>query len=127
MGSHGGSGYGTEGRLNTLFASNLKELAEIFPVKNGEFGRPGKNKPVRIIEAADPAKAAELFWNKLSQGGTISTTQNGHLKAVFGTGSFAVFRPKTSTPGSPGINIGNKGPKNGFAPGHRIHFVQSKG
>ena len=99
----------------------------MFPAVGGHFGRAGKNTGVRIIEVKDPEKAAKKFWNKISEGAMMTTTKNGHPKAVFGSGSLAIFRLNTSTPGSPGISIVNKVPNNGFAPAHRIHFVQSKG
>lgn len=70
-------------------------------------------------------KTAQKFWQILSKGGNIKVLANKHgLVVNFSDDSYATYRVKTSTKGSPAIEINIKNSRDNKS--QKIHFI-SKG
>ena len=119
----GGSGGGYSSSPSDL-ASNIDKLASKFQLNGaGKFGKPGRGN-VQIIESKDPLGTGSLFFQKLGDGGKVSDLANGKGKiSTFKDKSTVVFRPVSSSDGSPAISIMLKGPS---GLDYKIHFVQEK-
>lgn len=89
----------------------------------GRFGRKGKN--TQVVESTDPSATARHFWAVLSKGGRAAPLPNGRGDRVrFDDGSLVVFRTRTTTTGSPAIEISITSTKLGLPPYQKIHFVK---
>ncbi len=122
MGHHsGGSNSATED-----IRSNLEKLKRQFGIsQNGNFGKKGRGRS-RVIQSADADEAAASFWSRFSSGGSVFHISDGVIGVRFPDGSFATFRPKTSSPGSPAITISLEGAVSGVNPRQKIHFENEK-
>jgi len=122
MGHHsGGSNSATEN-----LGSNLEKLKRKFGVsQNGNFGRKGRGRS-RVIKSANADATAESFWSRLVSGGRVFQISDGVVGVRFPDGSFATFRPKTSSPGSPAITISLEAAIAGINPRQKIHFENEK-
>jgi len=76
---------------------------------NGLFGKPGKGRDVRVIESYDPMGTAMDFFEKISEGAKIKTmNDDSALYCFLNDGVRINFRPYSSTPGSPAVDINIK-------------------
>jgi hypothetical protein len=118
VGHHsGGSNSATEN-----IRSNLEKLKRQFGIsQNGNFGKKGRGRS-RVIQSADADETAASFWSRFSSGGSVFKISDGVIGVRFPDGSFATFRPKTSSPGSPAITISLEGAVSGVNPRQKIHF-----
>ena len=105
---------------------NIKKLDKKFQkTKSGYFGESGKSSKVRVIKSNNQYKTAQEFWKILSKGGYIKILPNKHgLLVNFSDDSYATYRVKTSTKGSPAIEINIKNSSD--TKSQKIHFI-SKG
>lgn len=117
LGHASNGGYASQGSL----AANIAKLAKSLSTDgSGRLGSRGKNK-VRLIVAKNPSKAAKEVFSALKVGGTESKLENGKgQKAVFKDGSRVVFRPVSSSDGSPAVEIIVTQPNR---VSYKIHFV----
>jgi hypothetical protein len=122
MGGGSGGGYST---APSDLASNIKNLSSKFKLNGaGKFGKRRRG-AVQILESKDPLGTGKQFFEKLGYGGKVSDLANGKGKiSVFKDKSTVVFRPVSSSDGSPVISILLKGPS---GLDYKIHFVQEKG
>jgi hypothetical protein len=100
----------------------------VYPLSHsGYFGQEGHSRKVRVIVATNPAAAALSFWQKLSRGGFVTSLPNGkgHLSR-FADGSWATYRPVTSTPNSPAIQVIVASSNGRIAERQKIHFVKGE-
>lgn len=122
MGGGTGGGYSTK---PSDLSSNIKNLAEKYPQDaKGKFGTPGSGKS-QNVKSKDPLATGQEFFNKLSVGGKIKDLANGKGKiATFPDKSTVVFRPVSTSDGSPAMSIIVKGPS---GLDYKIHFVKEVG
>lgn len=126
-GFHGGFGEtkGSKGNgAQSSIEQNVSKMGKAFPLTaSGYFGSKGKN--VRIIKSAVPEKIANEFYTKIKAGGKSEPLKNGHgSMTMLGDGTVIVYRPVTSTTGSPAVNI--KVIKPGRVKSQKIHFVKEE-
>ena len=116
------SGGGREPSSN-LFEQNQERLGQKYRRDlQGRFGIPGKrgSEEKRHLVTDTPLSTAIEFFNKLrvSSNGLVSIG-NGWT-ASFGKGITVTFRPKSTSDGSPAIDIKNV---SRISDNYRIHFV----
>ena len=106
---HGGFGF-TAGNQDEFakgsnILNNAKAISHKYPyTKNGYFGEKGKN--VRIIKAPNADIAAQDFYKGISKGGKEEPLANGKgVRNILDDGTMIVYRPVTSTPNSPAVEI----------------------
>ncbi|HQZ85978.1 MAG TPA: hypothetical protein PLB21_10195 [Actinomycetota bacterium] len=124
MGSSSGGGYAASPSSAKMLNGNIERLAKQFPLTaGGRFGRKGKN--TQVVESTDPAATARRFWAALSKGGRSAPLPNGRGQRVrFDDGSLVVIRTRTTTTGSPAIELSIASPHLGMPPYQKIHFVK---
>lgn len=123
MGSRSGGGYAAPPSSLALLRGNIAKLRERYPTTpGGYFGVRGKGKYVRLIQARDPYAAAQDFWSRITRGGIVDTTPNGHPRIRFEDGSQITYRVATTTAGSPGITLTIESTGLGIARFQRLHF-----
>jgi hypothetical protein len=123
MGGGTGGGYSTpSGGLS----SNIKSLAVKYPLDSeGKFGKPGKGKGTRRVASNDPESTGKEFFDKLSIGSKVKNLEEGKGKiGIFPDGSTVVYRPVSTSDGSPAMNLVMKGSS---GPDYKIHFVKEVG
>lgn len=122
----GGSGGSYSSSPSTL-TSNIKDLRGLYPVDSqGRFGTPGRGQDVQHIISKDPMATGKLFFERLSPGGRIKDLTNGKGKiSTFRNGSSVVFRPKSSSDGTPALSIVHIGSSKSDE--YKIHFIQETG
>ena len=126
-GFYGGFG-GTKGsngnNSQSSIDKNVSRMSRAFPLTtSGYFGNKGKN--VRIIASLSPEKTANDFYTKIKAGGKSEPLKNGHgSMTTLGDGTVIVYRPVTSTTGSPAVNI--KVIRPGKVKSQKIHFVKEE-
>jgi hypothetical protein len=123
MGGGTGGGYSTN---PSNLSSNIQDLAAKYPLNSeGKFGTPGKGDDVQHVTSSDPIATGSNFFEKLSTGGKVKDLKNGKGKmATFPDTSTVVFRPVSSSDGSPAMDIVVKGPS---GLDYKIHFVKEVG
>ena len=121
MGGGTGGSYSSPGRG---LAANIQKLASMYPLDSkGRFGKPGRG--AQIVASTDPLETGRLFFSVLSSGGLSLPLSNGKgMIATFADKSTVVFRPVSSSDGSPAISINLKGSKQ---TDYKIHFVHENG
>lgn len=89
------------------YSRNMVDTARHYEMdENGLFGKPGSGKNVRIIESDDPMGTAMDFFSKISEGAKTDTMNGGSaLFCNLNDGVRINFRPYSSTPGSPAVDI----------------------
>lgn len=119
-GGTGGSYSSPRGSL----AANIARLTKRYPTDSkGRFGSPGRGQ-VRIVATNDPQGTAKELFEALSAGGSIKALANGKGRiATFADKSTVVYRPVSSSDGSPVLSIVLKGPQ---GVDYKIHFVDVK-
>lgn len=124
MGSTSGGGYAASPCRATVLKGNFERLAKHFPLTSGgRFGRRGKN--AQVVESTDPSATARRFCATLSKGGRSAPLPNGRGERVrFDDGSLVVLRTRTTTAGSPAIEISIASTHLGLPPYQKIHFVK---
>jgi hypothetical protein len=123
MGGGTGGGYSTPpGGLS----SNVKSLAAKYPLDSeGKFGQPGRGKGTRQVLVKDPRSTGQEFFEKLSSGAKVKDLKNGKGKiGTFPDGSTVVYRPVSTSDGSPAMDLVIKGPS---SLDYKIHFVKEVG
>ena len=101
--------------------SNAKAMSSIYPMKNGYFGVKGKNH--RVIYSKDQYRTASDFYLRISHGGSEKSLPNNKGKISYlEDGTKIVYRPKTSTPDSPAVEITIYYPNS--VRGQKIHFLK---
>jgi hypothetical protein len=123
MGGGSGGSYSTS---SSTLINNHQELAKEFPLDHqGKFGT-YSNPTVQQVFSDNPEKTARYFFEKLGKGGNHRPLENGKgEQSTFGgpRESSVVFRPTSSSDGSPTVSIVIKGP-DGIS--YKIHFVSPK-
>lgn len=123
MGSGSGGGYtASSGNL----AANIKDLASKYALSpGGRFGKPGTSGRARYLQVEQPGHVAKEFWDKLGKGGVISKIEGGKgFISVFPDGSRVVYRPKSTSDGSPTVDINHKSSGSSH---YKVHFVKDQG
>lgn len=123
MGGGTGGGYSTSpGGLS----SNIKSLAAKYPTDSeGKFGKPGRGRGTRQVPSSDPKRTGKEFFDKLSVGSKVKDLKNGKGKiGTFSDGSTVVYRPVSTSDGSPAMDLVIKGPS---GLDYKIHFVKEVG
>jgi hypothetical protein len=85
---------------------NLLAMKSSYGFENGYFGKnDGKsNNKVRTITTNNPEDTAREFFNRISYGG-IDVSKDGVTMTQTHDGSIITFRLKTSSDGSPAVDI----------------------
>ncbi len=85
---------------------NLLAMKSSYGFENGYFGKNDgtSNNKVRTIITDNPDKTAKDFFNKISYGG-VDISKNGVTMAQTHDGTIITFRLKTSSNGSPAVDI----------------------
>lgn len=85
---------------------NLLGLKSSYSFENGYFGKnDGKsNNKVRTIITNTPVDTAKEFFNRISYGG-VNISKNDVLMTKMHDGTIITFRLKTSSKGSPAVDI----------------------
>jgi len=120
MGAGHGGGYSESPSSGAAFRENIKDLAKKFPLDHdGRFGKPGRGR-AQVVVSGDPAATAKEFYKKLGAGGREQILPNGKGGITwFDDGSRVVYRPVSSSDGSPAVDItitGSDGDQ------YKIHF-----
>lgn len=113
---------GTSGAFReSSVQSNAKAMSSVYKITtHGYFGTKGKN--CRIISSNDPVGTSVDFYRKLGRGGKTESLANGRgTKTILGDGTVIVHRIKTSTPGSPAVEITVSG--SSTIKNQKIHFI----
>lgn len=123
---HGTSGEQSGKQLEFSIYSiddNLEYVTEKYHISpSGYFGKRGKSSGVRVIECNDPISTSQDFYTRISKNAQIQALPNGKgTRALFPDGTTIVHRLKTSTPGSPAVEINIKNP--GKIKKQKIHFI----
>lgn len=107
---------------------NIPVLSNTFNYNNGYFGKKGTSNKVRIISSDDPLKTAIDFYDKLCYGGLKEELPSGKgWKVSMADGSIITFRPKSSSDGSPAIDINLKDSNyKGKLKSQKIHFTEGE-
>ncbi len=109
---------------------NLPSVQSAYPRKGNHFGD-SHNKSTYTYEiiAHDPMKEAKDFYDKIGLGGLyVRKGPNGMEIVKMKDGSLIVYRPVTSSDGSPAVEINlKKSSDSGGIKSHKIHFVGKKG
>ncbi len=105
------------------FSKNVERLGQKYPRNHeGRFGVPGRkgSEERRHLVSDTPLTSAIEFFNKLRISSEGLVTIPGGWTASFGKQITVTFRPKSTSDGSPAIDIKNQGqsPDN-----YKIHFV----
>ena len=89
------------------YSRNMISTAQHYEMnEKGLFGKPGKSRDIRIISSEDPMGTAMDFFSKISEGAKAETMNNGSaLYCNLNDGVRINFRPYSSTPDSPAIDI----------------------
>lgn len=128
MGGGGGGGMfsGTKGNSVTSFSDNLPNLTSKYPLTStGYFGVKGQSgdSSIRNICSSNPRHDAKTFYSVASKGGQESPLPNGKgVMSKMSGGTRIVYRPISSSDGSPAVEITIIGPGN--AKTQKIHFVK---
>ena len=125
MGDKSGGGVQRPKNSREELDTNIRQAAKKFPMNDaGEFGKKGRGS--RIIEATNPNKAANSFWRILANHGEIDHPRRGVHRATFNDGSIIVYRPVTSTPRSPAVEISIFNPRLPNSRPQKIHFIRKE-
>jgi len=104
-----GGGAGSSSGGSRDLEGKLGRLAKEYPVSSaGYFGTPGPggSSRVRNISSSDPAATAGRFFSVAGKGGSVTTHKNGDVTvSSFGGRLRVVFRPHSSSDGSPVVEI----------------------
>lgn len=125
----GGNGYRYLGTKASFKASsldkNFNSLKKYYPktiiTSGGFLGHRGTTSLVRVIYTVDPIKLAQIYYNKLKAGGKEKIFENRQITKL-GDGSNVQLRIKTSTEGSPAVEISQTG--SALIRNQKIHFVK---
>lgn len=124
MGGGRGGGYG--GRSNSPLTNNLRDLESKFPRnRNGNFGEEGSRGGVRRISSGDSQKSAQDFFRIAKRGSEgVEELKPDVYRARFRDGSHVIYRKRSSSDGSPVVEIISKDRKSGRTRRQKIHFVE---
>ena len=126
---------GTSGRKsfyrNPPLSENLAKTAKKYKMtKGGYFGRKGRGKNVReIVCKNSPYKEAKKFFKRLTQGYVAKpfpTKYGNGFKVVTDDNTVIVFRPVTSSPKSPAVDIKISATSPAGLKKQKIHFVKKE-
>lgn len=117
-----GSTAGATTSLSSGIGTNAAAMSISYPItRSGYFGTKGKN--VRVIKSSTPEHSAIDFYTKITKGGRVEPLKNGHgTMTTLEDGTVIVYRPVTSTQGSPAVSIKVFGPSE--IKSQKIHFVK---
>lgn len=97
---------------------------------NGYFGEKGKRgtaRWIRQIFTKNPEAEAGKFYDILAEGGKEKPLPNGHgFITTMPDGSKITIRIRTSSKGSPAVDLNLEGFHNGVKKHQKIHFVKEK-
>ena len=108
-------------------SENLPELISKYKYSNGYFGDSGKGRScVRNIVSEDPIATSKDFYDKATRGGIEKEMSNGKgYYRKMKDGSILSYREKSSTDGSPVVEINIKSSnEHGDIKYQKIHFVR---
>ena len=103
------------------YSRNMVDTALHYEMdEKGLFGKPGSGRNVRVIESDDPMGTAMDFFSKISEGAKTDIMNGGSaLFCNLNDGVRINFRPYSSTPGSPAVDIHMEMPDRW----QKIHFI----
>ena len=108
-------------------SENLPDLTSKYKYSNGYFGDSGKGRSfVRNIVSEDPIATSKDFYDKAARGGIEKERSNGKgYYTKMKDGSILSYREKSSTDGSPVVEINIKSSnEHGDIKYQKIHFVR---
>ena len=129
-GVHGGFAktHGADPRHN--LTDNLPELKKHFKTTpEGYFGTEGSSTNVRRIASDDPLATAKKFFKIATKGGErdeVASSGTERVSIVMKDGSRITMRVKSSSDGSPAIDITISEQAQGHVKKQKIHFVKKE-
>lgn len=109
---------------NASYSQNLMSTSDYYLMdEKGRFGEPGSGHNVRIIECDNVYQTAMDFYDHLTDGCKIHQYRN-EMKLYTVIDNYRLnFRPYTSTPGSPAVDIFIESANKLL---QKIHFIERK-
>lgn len=106
MGAGKGKDYGNTKNKVSKFAENLANLIEDYVLDGLGFFGEKANDTVRRISSSDPLATMQDFVKKATEGAEIKELSNGKgYIAKFSDGFQIIYREKSSSDGSPALEI----------------------
>ena len=126
MGGGRGGGYGRTS--HSPLDKNLRRLESKFKRnQNGYFGESRSRSGVRRISSGNPQKSAADFFRISKRGSDrVDKLKPGVYRAKFRDGSHVVYRKRSSSDGSPVIEIISKDKSMGRTRRQKIHFIEER-
>lgn len=105
--------------------SNYQRVKDKYPLRTGgNLGDKTDHTKYNVKYSEDPIRDAMEMYSDLSYGGKTGYTDNLHgIQTDFRDGSHILFRPYSSIPGSPSVDITVINPSS-LRPWQRIHFLK---
>ena len=131
-------GEGEHGHFKRTFGANLRHtLTDNLPAlkkafkttPEGYFGTKGSNTSIRRIASSNPLATAEKFFKVATKGGTRKNLDNappGMEAVVMKDGSLITKRVRSSSDGSPVVEITVSKAAKGAVKDQKIHFTKEK-
>lgn len=104
---------------------NYLKVKEKYPLRaGGNLGEKGKTSGINVYKTDNPMQSAMEMYSDLSYGGRTEFTKNKHgIQTIFEDESFILYRPYTSTYGSPAVEISVVNSK--YFRNQKIHFIRT--
>ena len=102
---------------------NYLMVKDKYPLRaGGNLGEKGKTSGINVYKSDNPMQSAMEMYSDLSYGGRTEFTKNNHgIQTVFEDESSILYRPYTSIPGSPAVEISVVNSK--YLRNQKIHFI----
>lgn len=126
-GGFGGSRNGATG-AQARISANIERLMEEFQTSpGGYFGSRSTSTNRRNISSADPQATARRFFDIISKGGQrTADVSTGGARVRFADGSNIIYRPVSSSDGSPVVDVHLGSAQAKIARFQKIHFTETK-
>lgn len=127
-GVHGGFGHTLGADPHRNLMDNVPELKKHFnSTPEGYFGEEGSHTSVRRISSGDPLATAKQFF-EIASAGAVSTRypKDGMTLCEMKDGSLVSMRIKSSSDGSPVVEVKIDKSIEGQLKTQKIHFVERK-
>lgn len=121
-----GGGSSSSGRSPKSVRENFARLGKKYPLSSeGYIGNGRQKDTVTQHHSKDPMASAKEVFAKLSKGGERVPLDNGKgTSSVFPDGSRVVFRPRSSSDGSPTVEVFSSSPGTSIPDRQKIHFMK---